>query len=351
MKSQTILGCRSESVLLEHLADIQVIGWDRGTSLKASEPAPRRELITAVRGGAHVELALTAKTFRQRDGSPNKRFLRFNPDALGEIASSFVGMPVLRDHNTYEQSARVGTITASDVITDSAAGWSAFRQVLHIVKPEAVISVLDGTLDRFSIGWSATGPVLCTVHKSDVRASSRCGCWPGDVVTIDGLAQTVEYEFQNAEGTEVSTVNVPAVQGTKIEEVRTALAYELGFAEDATSIPITRSRSVPALHVDADRESARKSVAAQLGLVQEMLDAPSSLMMDEDEYRAALDADLASVAAQLGWDPQEVAAAELERSGTRDGGGFDAGRYTEAELAEARESIARQLEIDPADMA
>lgn len=228
-----ILGCRSDDIIAELDGDITVIGVKGFDSLRADralDATKRHELIERIRGGAHAELALTARTFRQKDGVPNRRFLRFKSDALGAIASSFVGMPVLRDHNTWSQTARIGTITASELATHGGTGWSSFRQGLHIVKPEAVISVLDGTLDRFSIGWHHAGaPVLCSVHKTDVRARNSCACWPGDSVEVDGASQIVEYEFQSAEGTEVSAVNVPAVKGTKIEDIRAALAAELSL--------------------------------------------------------------------------------------------------------------------------
>lgn len=194
-------------------------------TLRMTGPGEQRhELIAAVRGGKHHELAIDAITFRQGT-QPNRKFLRFNPSALAAIAASYVGMPVLRDHSTHALAARIGTIAASTLVHDN--GIAAFKQTLKVVKPEAVIGVLDGTLDRFSIGWAGTGPVLCTVHKLDVRSrASSCGCWPGDKVLVDGVQHTVEYEFQSAEGTEVSAVNVPAVRGTRVQDVRAALAAE-----------------------------------------------------------------------------------------------------------------------------
>lgn len=263
----------SEALLLEHLADIEVIGWERPT-LKSSDGEGRRSVIEAVRSGKQVELALTAKTFRQHDGVPNKRYLRIAKSALGDVARSFVGKPMLVDHASWSQRSRIGTITSSEQVADG--NGAAFRMGLRVVKPDAVISVLDGTLDRFSIGWSATGPVLCSVHRKDPRSSGSCGCWPGDqVMGDDGKLQTVEFEFQSAEGTEVSAVNVPAVAGTGIEEVRTQLAAELGFdptrrAHPASvptrnrSSPPTRRPTLPAPDVLAD-------TARQLGLDVKLL--------------------------------------------------------------------------------
>jgi hypothetical protein len=216
------------------LASVSVIGQP---ALKLDDPEKRRDLIARARAGEHIELELHARVFRQKDGAPNRNHLRFKADKLGDIATSFVGMPVLLDHNTYEQAARIGTITASEA-EEQGHGWVAFKQTLKIVKSAAVISVLDGTLDRFSIGWHPTGPVLCSVHGVDVRSwkersKAECYCWPGDRVSVerDGkkTTATVEFEFQSADGIEVSAVNVPAVKGTRIEDVREALALELGL--------------------------------------------------------------------------------------------------------------------------
>jgi hypothetical protein len=48
------------------------------------------------------------------------------------------------------------------------------------------------------------------------------------MVEIDGANHVVEFQWQTPEGTETSGVNDPAVSGTRIEDVRAALAAELG---------------------------------------------------------------------------------------------------------------------------
>lgn len=227
--SMPALGCRSDAVAFDLDGDIVVHLAAGPQTLKLDDAKGRHQLINSIRAGQHAEIDVLATTFRQKDGTPNRRFLRHKPEALGALASSFVGMPMLLDHDTHTQAARVGTIRTSELSTHGGTGWSSFKMGLRVVKPDAAISVLDGTLDRFSIGWSATGPVMCTAHGVDVRSSQRCGCWPGDTVMLDGKPHTVEYEFQSAEGTEVSAVNVPAVKGTGITDIRSALAAELGF--------------------------------------------------------------------------------------------------------------------------
>lgn len=286
--AQRIVGCRSDPIIGELQGDLVVLGPPGPTGpLRAQDTseesrARRRELITAVRGGQHMEVIAKARTYRQKKGQPNRRFLRFAADQLGAIASSFVGMPFLVDHNTYEQSARKGTILTSELVTDSR-GSSYFEMGFNVVKPEAVISILDGTLDRFSIGWFPTGPVLCSVHRTDVRGRNACSCWPGDTVEVDGKMQIVEYEFQAAEGKELSGVNVPAVKGTQIDEIRAALAAEL-------HLPPTRNK---------ERTMAFPRLAAVLGL---------TALTEADEDRAV------TIAEGM---RQRALAAEQERDASR----------------------------------
>jgi hypothetical protein len=267
-RKRAALACRSDDVLAEFLSDIRVIGVKGIETLRAQgTDEGKRQLITAVRAGQHAELALSARTYRQKDGVPNRRFLRHNPDKLEAFAKSFVGMPMLRDHASWSTAARIGTITSSELSTHGGTGWSSIDMGLHVVKPEAVISVLDGTLDRFSIGWASTGPVTCSVHNCDVRKRGSCGCWPGDTVEVDGKPQIVEYQFESAEGIEVSAVNVPAVTGTKITDVRAALAAELGFETPREEIPMQLTRLAAALGLAAltaaDEDRAVQTVEAR----------------------------------------------------------------------------------------
>lgn len=215
------------------LSDVEVHGKGAPTrELKANggpdTNAHRLEMIQALRDGKHLEIVIKrALAYRQVAGKRNHRGLRFSADALSKGASSWKGRPFLVDHNTYELEARKGTILSAELGTD-AKGAAAIFMGFSLVKPDAVISYLDGTLDRFSIGWFSTGPVLCTVHGCDVTAKDRCYCWPLDAVEgVDGKTQIAEYEYQSIKGKELSAVNVPAVEGTHIEEFRAALSAEL----------------------------------------------------------------------------------------------------------------------------
>lgn len=223
---------RSSAGVLSFLSDIEVHGRGAPTrELKAGggeeSNAHRLEMIQALRDGKHLELVVKrALAYRQPKGKPNRRYLRFNEDQLVSSAGSWRGQPFLVDHNTYEQDARKGSILTSEFSLDEK-GAPALFMGFAVVKPEAAISVLDGTIDRFSIGWFSLGPVMCTVHGCDVTSSESCGCWPGEMVKLDGKEKIVEYEYQSFRGKELSAVNVPAVIGTRIEEYRAALAAEL----------------------------------------------------------------------------------------------------------------------------
>lgn len=293
---------RSEFELFEQ-ADILVAGAGGGT-LKANDVARRGELIKAVRGGEHVELTVRARTFRQKDGVPNKNFLRFKTEKLGAFAKSFVGMPLLLDHNTYEQKARIGTISASES-EDQGNGWTAILQTLQVVKPDAVISILDGTLDRYSIGWRSTGPVLCTVHRTDLLSRGRCNCWPGDRVEVDGKEEIVEYEFQSAAGKETSGVNDPAVNGTRNEDVQQALAAELGIDRDRDrhqgdpAMNFTRLAAIlgiAALSTVTDEDSAVRAVE---GLKRDKLAAETERDTARTELKTAKDTAALAIAKAL----------------------------------------------------
>lgn len=207
----------------------------RNTDPNNLDTKARAALIEASRAGKHLELTARAVTFRQKDGHPNKNALRFKSSKLTEIGASFEGRPFLLNHDKWDQAARMGTIRGSEAVS-LQGGWIGFRQQLHAVKPHAVQSVLDGTIDRFSIGWDPSGQVICTAHGVDVRSRKSCywteGCYPGKLVEVDGVKKIAEYEWQSTEGTETSAVNTPAVSGTKIEEVKTALAAELSLTDD-----------------------------------------------------------------------------------------------------------------------
>ncbi len=345
-----IIGCRGDA---ERSAIVNLTA--NGEQFELKDAAGRTSLIADVRAGKHVEVALTALTFRQKDGTPNKKHLRFATAALPKLATSYVGMPVLRDHDSHSQLSRVGTVKSSQLVMDG--GFPALRQVLEIVKPEAVISVLDGTLDRFSIGWSATGPVMCTAHEVDVRARGACGCWPGDVVTLDGgKSVTVEYEFQSAEGTEVSAVNVPAVKGTKIESVRSSgasLAADRAVYRAALAAELHLEIPDPGvgagLTLEPEFEASLAIIAEQSGLDIDELraNAIAGRAAQQAEDPEAFERALAEVALQLDLDLAELQVFGRAQRAEREA---SAQACDDDTLDAQLEDMANQLGLDPKDM-
>lgn len=218
------------------ILDVQIDNFPGVTSLPGSAFAldamdleskkMRGQMIEAVRGGKHLALAVTATTWRQRP-APNRRGLRLDPSKLADRVGSWKGKPFLVDHNTYRvMEAAKGTILSSKLIEESPKVHS-FEQTLEVVKPDAVIGILDRTLSSFSISWFALGPVMCSVHGVDLASPDSCGCWPLETVMVDGKPQIVQYEFTDYGGKETSGVVVGAVQDTSVDEVRAALSAEL----------------------------------------------------------------------------------------------------------------------------
>lgn len=261
------------------ILDVQVDNFPGVTSLPGSAFAldgtdmdskkARGQMIEAVRAGKHLALAVTATTWRQRP-APNRRGLRLAIDKLADRASSWKGKPFLVDHNTYKvMESSKGTILSSKLIEESPKVHS-FEQTLEVVKPDAVIGILDRTLSSFSISWFGLGPVMCTVHGVDVLSPDSCGCWPLETVMVDGKPQIVQYEFTDYGGKETSGVVVGAVHDTSVEEVRAALSAELHL-HPSRPRPPKESKSMALapkiaaalkLAADADDESAVAAVNA-----------------------------------------------------------------------------------------
>ncbi len=189
-----------------------------GQKLLADE---RKDLLQRLRAGEHIELEFEAITFAQGKG-PNRNFLRFPQGELGRLAKSFKGMPFLRDHDKHSVLARGGTILSSRVerLDD---GVTAFVQRIRATKVWAVEGLLDGTIDRFSIGFHPAGAIECSQHKAAIF--TKCSCLPGDRFGDDEDERRVEFIFHGAEGVEVSGVNVPAVPAaTGVGDIRAALS-------------------------------------------------------------------------------------------------------------------------------
>lgn len=347
-----IIACRGEEELLvertsagilSFLSDIEIYGKfsasaqpvTRELKSGANEDgnAHRLEMIQQLKSGTHLEIVVKrALAFRQPKGKRNRNNLRFADDKLESSAPTWKGQPFLVDHNAYEQVARKGTILTSEFAED-AKGAPAFFMGFSVVKADAAISVLDGTIDRFSIGWFSTGPVLCTAHGVDVRGPDSCYCWPGDKVLVDGKEKIVEYEYQQFAGKELSAVNVPAVIGTKIEEFHQALTAEL-------DLPV-RTRSTQ----QEQKMASLPRLAAVLGL---------TALTDADDDRAVTIAEglrQGKLAAEQERDAarNELTAARTERDAAlaaRDSGKTDdliAGAYRDGKLRWGRDESGKAI--------
>lgn len=294
--------CRSDYEVSDFLGVIEVDGYKGLTSLDASclragaessAKDQRFELINAVNAGKHVELSVTANTFRQRN-KPNRRGLRLEPSKLESRAPTWKNLPYLTDHNTWIMTSSKGTILSSKAVQEST-NVAAFEQVLHAVTPDAVKGILNGTFRRFSIGWFPVGPVLCTVHGCDVRMSDSCSCWPlSEVTAVDGSKKIAEYLFTDFEGKETSTVVIPAVSDTSISDIRAQLSAELG-------IPATKHRTPPPQKPTPTKENTMRfaRLAAFLGMTAfEEADEPAALAAVEALQRRATTAEARAVTAE-----------------------------------------------------
>jgi hypothetical protein len=249
--------------------------------------ADRKALLQAVRaGGEPVTLEIDAVTFVQRE-TPNRNYTRFRPGSLRALARSFRGVPMLRDHRQGDMLARGGTVIASDLV-DTPEG-PALQQTLRLVKPWAVEAALDGTLDRFSIGWHSTGPVECTICGGDLMASGGCmEHWPGETYETSAGPKVCEAVFTNSEGVEVSAVSVPAVVGTGIDEIRASLSAHraaLG-ARPAKEIRMSKLRQTLGVAADASEDEL---LAAASRLKSDLERAETVLAANQDALAKAED--------------------------------------------------------------
>lgn len=298
--------------------EIEIIGSEsiRG-KLRAGADAKehRATVIEAINKGSHVELAAKITGYTQKDGQPNRKFLRIAPPALDGFAKSFAGKPFLVDHKVREQSARHGTITSGELSFDAGRQRHAIKFGTHVVTPAGVIGVLSGTMDAFSISWNkGAGAVLCTAHKTNILSRDRCSCWPGSMVEgLDGAKQVAEYEFQTPDGDELSSVNVPAAFGTKVDDARPALAAALGIELEIperkdpapmrfSALAAALSIVIPAGVTELDEAVALSSVAklkqerddavAELGVYKKAAKITSAALVDGEIKKAYVEGKL-----------------------------------------------------------
>lgn len=206
--------------------------------------ARRAALRAKLRAGALDELVFRAVTFRT---GPNANHTRFRPEELAAFASSFGGVPFLRNHDVGDIAARDGTVLESRLVGNE------FEQTVRLTTERGMRDFLDQVIDRFSIGWYFDH-VLCSVCGEDWMG---CAHWPGQTYDAassggssggSGQKQVCEVIFVGPRGKETSAVNAPAVPGTRvIEQLCTLKVAALGgsqtkerkmtFQQDAIVLP------------------------------------------------------------------------------------------------------------------
>ncbi len=196
--------------------------------------ADTKGLIERVLAGEHLEIEIEGRMYLQSNKAgvnPNRNYIRFKNSAMSKFAKSGKNTPFLRDHAQHSLADRGGTVVDSKLIKDED-GTLAIEQRVRLTTPWAVMGALNGTIDRFSIGWHPTGPIVYAHSGEDIGWPDKWPAhWPGDKLE-DGTI--IEWEFTSADLVEVSAVNVPAVVGTGVEEIRAALAANLGEVSRVT---------------------------------------------------------------------------------------------------------------------
>lgn len=237
----------------------------------------RQAVVDRVNAGELVELDVDIRAFQQLEGVPNANHLRFKKGILRKFARSFQDQVFLSDHNDLAVDARGGTITKAKATP--IEGGIGFDFTIRMAAPWAVLGVMRGTLDRFSIAWAHGGrdTILCSACNSPVF--SECFHFPGDKVERDGAEEleTVEWVFTVAEGTEVSAVSIPAVPGTHINEVRAALS---------ATAKLCRERKNGRM-AEEENEMDLKAIAKKLGLAEDASEATILAALDASQTAQA----------------------------------------------------------------
>lgn len=252
----------------------------------AVTPAMRDELLAKVKAGDYVELEIDVHAFDQETGKRNRKNVRFRDGAIQALGRSGAGKPVLRDHEQGDSLAVAGKITSSKGEKVEEGKYS-IDQVWNVTAPWMVELALRNLLSFVSIGWSATGPVMCSA--CDAPVFSQCYHCPGDMLSEqvgdDGKTRkvrdrkgsiVVEWVYTSAELTETSITPVPAVTSARIESIRAALSAHGG----GISPPAEEGNNMD------PKLLALLGLAATAG-VSEVLSAVESLVADRAELKLA----------------------------------------------------------------
>lgn len=189
----------------------------------------RADILPKIESGEIDHIDFSARVYGT---GRNRNPYLFKDADLDNFAKSFEGQPFLRNHDTYDIDSRDGTIL------ESANEGGAFRQTIRLTTRRGMLDFIEGKIDRFSIGWFYDD-VMCSICNS-----SWFGCphWPGNTYKTDSGDKRCELTFINPSGKETSAVNVPAVEGTSIDEFGLAelQEFKLGLIGDVTAADDTR---------------------------------------------------------------------------------------------------------------
>ena len=168
----------------------------------------RRVLLDRIAAGEVIEgLTFDALVFIP---GVNHNHFYFRDEELAEFAASFAGRPFLRDHDEYRIESRDGTVRAS------ALADGGFRQSIELTTERGIKSFAEGQIDRFSIGWFFKG-ITCSICGLPWMSGDCVHQWGREYTDEDGNnPQICGLIFEEPRGKEVSAVNVPAVEGTRI---------------------------------------------------------------------------------------------------------------------------------------
>lgn len=167
----------------------------------------REELLRRIAEGGVNELEFEAIVYR---AGSNRNHLLIRDEDLPRFAESFVGVPFLRDHNVESVEARAG------VVVTSVLDGRAIRQTIRLTTQRDIRAFAEGQIDRFSVSWYYDD-VLCSICG---QAWGECSHKAGRTYETSGREgrrrRRCELVFLNPQGKEVSAVNAPAVEGTRL---------------------------------------------------------------------------------------------------------------------------------------
>lgn len=255
----------------------------------------RVELLAKCVAGELVELYLELDAYEQREGERNRGCVRLSPGAVAPAARSAKGRPFLRDHEQENTLARGGEIVSATSVKRGEGDY-VIRMTVRLTAPWAVELALRDLLSFISIGLRATGPVLCSVCKTEVF--TECWHYRGAEVVVKAGAepQICEWIYTAAEIVEASSVNVPAVPGAQIEAIRVALSALDVHSQDKET---RRMKNLPKL-------LAALNLAATAG--------EDEILIAVEEYNRKA----AATAAELGIKAKDLELATAERDALKE---------------------------------